>query len=71
MGKRKVVEGKDKDTRKIHRQGLGKLRDLVIKPATKARYDRGMKHFLEFLRWNKLTFLSTYEDVDRFGLTGH
>ena len=63
--KREVVEGITGGTRKARRQQLGRLKNLVIQPATLRRYETAMKHFLEFLRWNGYTLPSGYEEVDR------
>ena len=60
-----MIEGRSRDARKTRRQQLGKLKDLVIQPATKARYDDAMRLFLEYLRWNKLPLPSQCEEVDR------
>ena len=59
MGRPKeVVEGNTRGAR-------GKLKNLVIQPATLRRYETAMKHFLEFLKWNSFTLPSGYEEVDR------
>ena len=63
--KRGVVEGRTRNIRKTRRQQLGKLRDLVIKPATKSRYKSAMRLFFEFLRWNRLPMPTDATQVDR------
>ena len=65
MGKREVVEGKNRGARKIRRQQLGKLKDLVVQPQTKRRYEDALKRFFEFLRWNRFKLPSKYDEVDR------
>ena len=59
------MEGNTRTVRKARRQHLGKLKDLVIKPETRRRYEIAMKKFLEFLRWNQFVLPSQYVDVDR------
>lgn len=65
MGKRQLIEGNTRDVRKTRRQQLGKLKDLVIQPRTKARYEHAMERFLEFLKWNRLPLPSLPEQADR------
>ena len=65
MGKRQVVEANSRGARKARRQQLGKLKHLVVQPQTLHRYEKAMKSFLEFLRWNRLQFPSCFEEADR------
>ena len=65
MGKRQVVDGKDRNARKVRRQQLGKLKDLIVQPKTRVRYERAMQLFLGFLKWNKLSLPSHYDEADR------
>ena len=66
MGRRKeVVEGNTRNARKARRQHLGKLRNLVIRPQTRKRYETAMRRFLDFLKWNGYPLPSRHEEVDR------
>ena len=44
------VEGKDKASRQQQRRALGPLRHLAVQPATRARYDKALERFRNFLR---------------------
>lgn len=53
MGKRSIVEGITPQARRARRRELGPLRDLVIKPATKKRYEEAARKFFAYLKANK------------------
>ena len=64
MGKREVVEGRNRNARKVRRQQLGKLKDLIVQPRTRVRYEHAMQRFFEFLRWNKIALPSRWDEAD-------
>ena len=49
-----VLENRKPRIRAIQRQQLGTLRQLTVQPATRARYDRALTAFLQFLKRNQL-----------------
>lgn len=50
-----VLENRNPQKRALQRQQLGTLRHLTVQPATRARYERALTAFLQFLKDNKLT----------------
>jgi hypothetical protein len=48
-----VLENRNPRVRAKQRQQLGTLRQLTVQPATRARYDRAITAFLQFLRDNQ------------------
>lgn len=50
-----VLENKNPRVRAQERQKLGTLRQLTVQPATRARYDKALSSFLQFLKHNNLT----------------
>ena len=43
---------------------MGKLKDLVVKPQTRKRYEEAMRKLFEFLKWNRIALPSQYEQLD-------
>lgn len=64
MVKRKIVEAIDKQERIKRRKELGKLGNLVIRPATADRYEKAFQKFLSFLTSQKLAIGSQKTIVD-------
>ena len=64
MGRNEVLEGHSRVTRKVRRQKIGKLKDLVVKPQTRKRYEEAMRKLFEFLKWNRIALPSQYEQLD-------
>ena len=64
MGKRVVIEGQSRNARKIRRQQLGNLKNLIVKPQTERRYKQAICKFFEFIRWNKIPLPSQLDAVD-------
>ena len=44
------LEGRDRATRQEQRRALGPLRNLTVQPATRARYDKALEKFRDYLR---------------------
>ena len=59
-----VVENKNPHVRAKQRQQLGTLRQLTVQPATRARYDKAITAFLQFLRDNLLQLPRQRDQVD-------
>lgn len=51
---KRVVEAPTKEERKITRRRLGTLKQLTVQPSTRARYDKALNKFFDFLREHKL-----------------
>ena len=64
MVKRKIVEAIDKQERIKRRKELGKLGNLVIRPATADRYEKAFQKILSFLTSQKLAIGSQKTIVD-------
>ena len=50
--------------RKERRQKLGTLKSLIIKPATKVRYDRAFASFLQYQRNHRLALAKSNPELD-------
>ena len=48
----KCVEGRTKEDRVRIRKRLGSLKQITVQPATRVRYDRALKGFFSFLKFN-------------------
>ena len=61
---KRVLEGATQSARAQQRQKLGRLRDLTVQPATKARYTKAVDAFLTFLHENHLTLPKQRHHLD-------
>ena len=59
-----VIENRDPQIRAQQRQQLGTLRQLTVQPATRARYDKALTAFLQFLRNNNLQLPTQRDRID-------
>lgn len=69
MGQRSIVEGITPQARRVRRRELGKLRDLVVKPATKRRYEEAATIFFAYLKANKEPLPTQPHDLEQ--IVGH
>ena len=61
---KRFLEGATVAARKQQRQSLGTLRNLTVQPATRARYQKAVDHFLQFLKHEGLTVPHRRDDMD-------
>ena len=59
-----VLENRDPTLRAQQRRQLGTLRQLTVQPATRARYNRALTSFLQFLRDSDLTLPRQRDRID-------
>ena len=59
-----VVENRNPRLRAKQRQELGTLRQLTVQPATRARYDKALQAFLQFLKDNRLDLPRQRDRID-------
>ena len=61
---KRFLEGATPAQRKQQRQKLGTLRNLTVQPATRARYQKSVDHFLQFLKHERITLPHNRDDMD-------
>ena len=61
---KRILEGATQQQRATQRRKLGTLRQLTVQPATRARYDKAINTFLQFLRTNQLTLPTQRQALD-------
>eukprot|EP00438_Fugacium_kawagutii_P034073 Skav205994 [mRNA] locus=scaffold2084:207733:210659:+ [translate_table: standard] len=61
---KRVVEARTKDEGRVVRQRLGSLRSLTVQPSTRARYDRALQRFFNFLKDHQLQLPSQKQLLD-------
>ena len=61
---KQIVEARDRAGRQHRRATLGTLQSLVIRPATRQRYERAFVHFLRYLKQQHLDLAPTRQELD-------
>lgn len=61
---KRFLEGNSPASRAKQRQTLGTLRQLTVQPSTRARYDKAVNLFLQFLKDNGLALPRVREHLD-------
>ena len=61
---KRILEGATVAERKKQRQALGSLHNLTVQPATRARYDKAVNGFLQFLKHESLALPRSREALD-------
>ena len=59
-----VLENRNPRVRAQQRQALGTLKELTVQPATRARYDKALTAFLQFLQQNQLKLPFCRDKID-------
>ena len=61
---KQIVEARDRAERQHRRATLGTLQSLVIRPATRQRYERAFMSFLRYLNQQRLELAPTRQELD-------